>query len=969
MQVRHEHPKKGKIWYTKDMAEIRPLTTITRADQALVGETIALLGELSGNKEQGKLTPAALVFSKNIYEQFIEHNKLKNVFKAALAGTDLYKCASIEATSTHLRKCIMRGTFPETVRQELNKVAAPFKGKRLLMRSSPVPDQSDVHCVSLERDHGLVTTADSMLAEIKQAIADYFLPEQITFILSKGYDYRSVPLAFMAQEVVEATVSGEITTQAATMIVASRRGVRREVAVYETCTLFTPSLLRGLVPVIRREYTQQKKAWVLRGSQYASVSVDASEKRKAILSDVETVAIGKLTHKIVQDFGSAITLSFAYHRDAQAWSITGVRQEKNVAANVHKTFCLERTGIPIVMGRAVGQAIGAGPVAHISNITADTRVTPGAVVVVNSADVRFAAVLEQASAVIAEEDDAESFVAQFCRERGLPCILGVKKTKQLFKEGQLVTVSCASGLFGTVFKAILPYKVEESVLPKTTSTPLRITVTDAAAAAALAHLPVQGVGLLPEESLYAKYIGIHPQALVESTSVPKAIKEAVRIFADGKKPDERATERLAEEIAGVAAAFHGREVVFRFSAADTAEYSNLLGGTIFEKKEKNPAMGWRGVARFIDPSFAKAFAITTKALHRVREEWGMHNVSVLVPFCRTVEEGKIIIELLRKAGLVQGKNGLKIYVMCEIPANALLAEEFIRLFDGFEIGLNRLTEFTLGVDRAIFSERAYHEEDRAVKQLIREVIKVAHRRGKTVGICDTTTSEHPHFASFLVQERIDSITVLPDRWHQVQTVMHQAEKKLHAEPLALPFKMLSKAVSMAGFVGISLLLTGYTCQTVNVDQLKQELAAKTEQEIREHKLQLDHQLAEERALDIAKATERYHERGFADFSLTYPAGWRVANTPAQTALSAAVGEGVFKVRRELRKAMREYTFTSTSTWQGNDVGLYAGEGVRGIVIFPEDKAYKEVVIMEGDQEHFEKIWQSVENFYWVPKLK
>ena len=940
---------KGFLCYTGFMADLfRPISNLRQEDAVYFGSYICALGELSGKSGWKNNIPAGFVLSKEVYEQFIEHNNLKNKLKTLLARVDIHNHRLLEKTGRAAGRLFLKGSFSDAMKLALEQEYKNFNFSNALIRSFAVAPELEVSFLR-KRFFG-VTSLNSFFVNLKLAMAAHFDAETITTVLSKGYDYRSLPLAFALQETIRGDVSGEASVQdASTMVIRSRMGFRDTAQISETDTIYLPGLKKGLAAVIKRDISSPAKNF--------------------IVSEKEIISLGKLLLPLVEEL-KTFRVTWVFEKSSGHWWLLGAERLPVKLPSALKTYSLKKTGHVLTSGLAVGEAIAVGSVVIASTLEKALSSRPGSILAVRKTDSRFDPALARSRAVVTGEENADSHTAQFCRERGIPLIIGVKKPEYYLKEGQLVTVSCAEGLRGKIYPGALPFTAESfdgSAVKTKTNCNLRLT--DSISAETMARLPVGGIGFLAEEQLYAKYVGIHPLALTEQKKLPRKLREAVRLFAGREKPAAKATRLLAEELARAAVAFQGREVVFRLSAATSDEYATLTGGLLFESTEKNPLVGKRGVSRFIDPAFEAAFRLTTEAVKLVREGWGLTNVSVLIPFCRTIEEGRQILALLGKHGLKRGENGLKIYVMCEIPANALLAKEFIKLFDGFSVGLQHLTELTFGLDAGVFSLRANREEDRAIKKLLKEVIQVAHKEGKTVGICDTTAGDYTNFVSFLVQEGIDSITVTPDRWRLVQEEIAASEKRLAKAPLAWPLRLTSGAVSLAGFAGLSILLAGYTCQTVNVEDVKKDLQTAMEQRLALFKDELEQKVASERAEEKAARLEYYHERGFADFSLAYPFGWKFTNLVNGVEFRDASSTAWFTVNREPRLAMKEYNFAATSTWLGNDVGLYGDESKKGIVIFPNDKIFKETVVIEGDREHFDKILESIKNFVWLPKLK
>jgi pyruvate,water dikinase len=430
-------------------------------------------------------------------------------------------------------------------------------------------------------------------------------------------------------------------------------------------------------------------------------------------------------------------------------------------------FRRQGEGSVLLTGRSVGNGVASGRVRVINSVEELSEFKPGEVLVAPMTDPDWEPVLKRAAAVVTDEGGRTCHAAIVSRELGIPCVVGTVTASRALADGQEVTISCAEGDDGKVYAGIVPFERQEidpATLPRTT-VPLMLNLANPERAFYLAQLPTDGVGLVRIEFVVSNWIGIHPMALLHPERIKsRAVRAELRARVVGYRPAaEFFTTRLAMGVAQIAAAFYPRPVIVRFSDFKTNEYAGLLGGSDFEPVESNPMIGFRGASRYYDERYREAFALECAAIWRVREEMGLTNVKVMIPFCRTLEEGRRVLRELAENGLIQGQHGLEVHVMCEIPNNVILAEEFSDLFDGFSIGSNDLTQLALGVDRdSELLAKLFDERDPGVKRLIQMVIVAAHRKGRRVGICGQAPSDYPEFAEYLASIGIDSISLNPD---------------------------------------------------------------------------------------------------------------------------------------------------------------------------------------------------------------
>jgi len=449
---------------------------------------------------------------------------------------------------------------------------------------------------------------------------------------------------------------------------------------------------------------------------------------------------------------------------------------------VLEEFRLTQKGKVLVSGKSVGNKIGQGKAHVIKDVKDIKQFKEGEVLVTEMTDPDWVPIMQMASAIVTNRGGRTCHAAIISREMGIPCVVGTIDGTKHIKTGQKITVSCAEGEKGKIYQGLLKYNIKKINLKKIpkTRTKIMMNVGNPEEAFEQSFIPNSGVGLAREEFIINSYIKIHPKALIDYPKVPKDVKEKIDELTAGYKDKKRFfVDQLARGVANIAAAFYPNDVIVRMSDFKSNEYANLIGGQAYEPTEDNPMIGWRGASRYYSPEYKDAFALECKALRKAREEFGLTNIKLMIPFCRTVDEGKKVIAEMRKNGLVQGKKGLQVYVMCEIPANVILADEFSKVFDGFSIGTNDLTQLALGLDRdsAIVSH-LYDERNEAVKRLVHYVIHTAKKHKKKIGICGDAPSTYPEFAQFLVSCGIDSISLSPDAVLKTTLAIAAIEKKM-----------------------------------------------------------------------------------------------------------------------------------------------------------------------------------------------
>jgi pyruvate,water dikinase len=777
---------------------VLPLSEVGLADLAAVGGKNASLGELL--RELGKSgvrVPQGFAVTTAAFRLHLREAGLEGPIAEALAALDTADVASLSRTSLEIRTRIQTAALPTAVREAVRTHYVALAAESgdpsvsVAVRSSATAEDLPTASFAGQQETMLNVRGESALEQaVLRCMASLYLERAIVYRAERGIAHAAVALSVGVQRMVLSDLgcSGVMFT------LDPESGFRDMVLINgswglgETIVqgrvnpdeywIHKPTLRQGYASLVRRELGDKAVRLVYADSGAAAVReerVSRHDRVRFVLEDAEALELARL--------GMAIEDHYSRRADRPVpmdieWAKDGITQELFIVQarpeTVHAqakpaidVYSLQERSEVLVRGRSVGSRIGAGPVRIVRQPADLQQFQTGDVLVAEMTDPDWEPVLARAAAVVTDQGGRTCHAAIISRELGIPCVVGTSSATHALQEGQLVTVSCAEGEEGRVYAGRLAFRreaLDPSELPQP-RVPLQLNLAHPDSALALAQLPSAGVGLLRLEFLITNWIGVHPMALLqpERVSDPQqraAIAERTRGAASGP---EFFVERLASGVAWIAAAFYPRPVVVRFSDFKTNEYARLLGGSPFEPTEANPVIGFRGASRYIHELYREGFALECAALRRARERFGLTNIRLMIPFCRTLEEGRAVLAELARHGLRRGENGLEVIAMCEIPNNVILAEEFCELFDGFSIGSNDLTQLALGVDRdSELLAHLFDERDPGVKRLIEMVVSAAHRRGRKVGICGQAPSDHPEFAEFLAGIGIDSISLNPD---------------------------------------------------------------------------------------------------------------------------------------------------------------------------------------------------------------
>jgi pyruvate,water dikinase len=630
-----------------------------------------------------------------------------------------------------------------------------------------------------------------VLEACHKCFASLFTDRAISYRHHNGFDHFAVALSVGVQKMVRSdlatsgvmfSIDTETGFKNATLITAAYglgENVVQGAVNPDEYLVFKPTLKNGYKPILDKRLGSKaiKMIYDDGGSRLTkNIRVNKLEQDQFCITDQEILTLARWTTQIEEHYsqvrGTYTPMDIEWAKDGITGELFIVQArpetvQSQKAANILKSYEIKERSQVLAVGRSVGAAIGQGKARVILSVDKINNFKPGEVLVTNRTDPDWEPIMKQASAIVTNQGGRTCHAAIIAREMGIPAIVGCNNATETIKTGQEVTVCCAEGDEGKVYLGLLPFEILETPLDNLpqTRTKILMNIGNPEKAFAFADIPAQGVGLARLEFIIANHIQAHPSALLkfhelEEGDVKDQIAELTKHYED--KP-QFFVDKLARGIAMIAAAFYPKDVIVRMSDFKSNEYANLLGGKPFEPKEENPMIGWRGASRYTDPNYREAFALECRALKMVREEMGLTNVIPMIPFCRTPDEGRKVIAEMEKNGLKQGENGLQIYVMCELPSNVILADEFSKVFDGFSIGSNDLTQLTLGLDRdSSLVAHLFDERNEGVKRMVKMAIETAKKNGRKIGICGQAPSDYPEFAEFLVELGIDSISLNPD---------------------------------------------------------------------------------------------------------------------------------------------------------------------------------------------------------------
>ncbi|GAA6183754.1 MULTISPECIES: phosphoenolpyruvate synthase [Aliiglaciecola] len=770
-----------------------------------VGGKNASLGEMISNlSNAGVQVPGGFATTAYAFNEFLEQSGLEERIHDVLNSLDVDDVEALAKAGENIRNWVIETPFLPKLEEEIKTAFEKLQGDAgdeasfAVRSSATAEDMPDASFAGQQETFLNVKGYDSVLVAIKHVFASLFNDRAISYRVHQGYDHKGVALSAGIQRMVRSDVSSSgvmftIDTESGfedVVFITSSYGLGEMVvqgAVNpDEFYVHKPTLDKGLPAIVRRNMGSKLIKMIYspdlaHGKQVEIVDVDKSQSLEFSITDQEVMELAKQAQIIEKHYKRPMDIEWAKDgTDGKLYIVQArpetVRSREDI--QVIENFQLKGKAKIVTEGRAIGHKIGAGEAKVLSSIDEMGKIQPGDVLVTDMTDPDWEPIMKKASAIVTNRGGRTCHAAIIARELGIPAVVGCGNATDSIETGDKITVSCAEGDTGYVYDAELEFDVVTSRIDSMPDIPLKVmmNVGNPDRAFDFARLPHKGVGLARLEFIINRMIGVHPKALLDFDNQPEELKEEIsEMMAGYESPVEFYIQKLVEGVSTIAAAFSPEKVIVRMSDFKSNEYFNLVGGYQYEPDEENPMLGFRGASRYISEEFRDCFALECEAIKRVRNTMGLTNVEVMIPFVRTVGEGKKVIELLAEQGLVQGENGLRVIMMCELPSNALLADQFLDIFDGFSIGSNDLTQLTLGLDRdSGVIAHLFDERDEAVKILLSMAIKAAKKRGKYVGICGQGPSDHEDLAAWLVEQGIDSVSLNPDT--VVETWLYLGEK-------------------------------------------------------------------------------------------------------------------------------------------------------------------------------------------------
>ena len=768
-----------------------------------VGGKNASLGEMISNLAgAGVEVPGGFATTADAYNQFLDQSGLNDKIHQLLDTLDVDDVNELSKAGQQIRQWIIdtpfQPEFEQAIKTAFSELSEDNDEFSFAVRSSATAeDMPDASFAGQQETFLNVRGLDAVMEAIKHVFASLFNDRAISYRVHQGYDHRGVALSAGVQRMVRSDIASSgvmftIDTESGfedVVFITSSFGLGEMVvqgAVNpDEFYVHKPTLKAGRPAVLRRNLGSKQIQMVFsedrdHGKQTLIEDIEPAKSMTFSVSDEEVEELARQAVIIEQHYGRPMDIEWAKDGVDGKLYIVQARPEtvrSNQKGQAIERFALKNKSDVICEGRAIGQRIGSGVAKVLNDISEMDKVQPGDVLVTDMTDPDWEPIMKRAAAIVTNRGGRTCHAAIIARELGIPAVVGCGNADELISNGRKVTVSCAEGDTGYIYDGELEFDVTSTAVDKMPNLPMKImmNVGNPDRAFDFARLPHAGIGLARLEFIINRMIGVHPKALLNFDEQSEELQATIRgMIAGYSSPREYYIAKLAEGIATLGAAFSPERVIVRMSDFKSNEYANLIGGSQYEPDEENPMLGFRGASRYISEEFRDCFALECEAIKRVRNDMGLTNVEIMIPFVRTLEEGRKVIELLEEQGLKQGDNGLRVIMMCELPSNALLADEFLDIFDGFSIGSNDLTQLTLGLDRdSGVIAHLFDERNEAVKRLLAMAITTAKKRGKYVGICGQGPSDHPDLAAWLVEHGIDSVSLNPDT--VVETWMYLAE--------------------------------------------------------------------------------------------------------------------------------------------------------------------------------------------------
>ena len=772
------------------MERILSLDTLRMTDVARAGGKNASLGEMIGAlSAAGVRVPGGFATTADAFREFLARDGLAGRIRRRLAGLDVSDVRALAAAGGEIRGWIASAPLPPDLERELRscyaQMAAGDSDCAVAVRSSATAEDLPEASFAGQQETLLnVRGADSLVDAVREVFASLYNDRAIAYRVHQGYAHDDVALSAGIQRMARSDLGASgvaftIDTESGfedVVLVTAAWGLGELVVQGrvnpDEFYVHKPNLAAGRPAILRRERGSKAQKMVYgddSDKRVAVVDVPAGDRHRFSLSDDDVIELARCAVAIERHYGRAMDIEWARDGvDGRVWILQARPEtvQSRLAGQSVERFELRERGQVLAEGRSIGQRIGAGTARLVLDAAEMETVRDGDVLVTDMTDPDWEPVMKRTVAIVTNRGGRTCHAAIIAREMGIPAVVGTGDATRTVGEGTEVTVSCAEGDTGFVYAGRLDFELRRLDVETMPALPFKVAmnVGNPDRAFSFRALPNAGVGLARLEFIIGNSIGVHPRALLEFDSLPGPLRDRVRERIAGyASPESFFVEKLVEGVATIAAAFHPKPVIVRLSDFKSDEYANLVGGELYEPGEANPMLGFRGASRYVSEDFRASFELECRAMRRVRDEMGFTNVELMVPFVRTLEEAREVVALLARNGLERGRNGLRMVMMCEVPSNAILAEEFLEHFDGFSIGSNDLTQMTLGLDRnsELVASR-FDERDPAVKALLHRAIAACRRQGKYVGICGQGPSDHPDLARWLMEQGIDSVSLNPD---------------------------------------------------------------------------------------------------------------------------------------------------------------------------------------------------------------
>jgi pyruvate,water dikinase len=783
---------------TERQAYIRWFEEIGINDISLVGGKNASLGEMIRElASQGIKVPDGFAITAEAYWYLVRACKIERRIKEILSDLDTRDAANLQQRGSAVRHAIMAAALPEDLQHSIvsayRELSQGADGPvDVAVRSSATAEDLPDASFAGQQETYLNVQGDAALLEsCKRCFASLFTDRAISYRQDKGFDHFKIALSIGVQRMVRSDLASSgvmfsIDTETGSqdvVLINAAFGLGENVVQGsinpDEYFVFKPTLKRGFRPILQKRLGSKefKLVYDIGGSKMVkNIPVPPDDRSRFAITDDEILSLARWACLIEDHYskkrGQYTPMDMEWAKDGHTGELfilqarpETVQSQKSL--EMVEVYQLKEKGPALVRGRSVGEKIAHGPVRVVKSAHNLNEVQKGDVLVTDKTDPDWEPTMKKAAAIVTNRGGRTCHAAIVSRELGLPAIVGTENATEVLKDGQAVTVSCAEGETGFVYQGLLKFEVQQIKLHDLSRphTKVMMNVGNPEEAFRLSFMPNDGVGLAREEFIISNYIKVHPLALLDFNRLEDpALRERIAQLTVGYEDKPQFfVDKLAQGVAMIGAAFYPKDVIVRLSDFKTNEYANLLGGKAYEPVEENPMIGFRGASRYYDPRYQAGFALECRAMKKVRDDMGLSNVKLMIPFCRTVEEGRRVLQEMEKHGLKRGVNELEVYVMCEIPSNVILANEFAEIFDGFSIGSNDLTQLVLGVDRdSEIVAHVFDERNPAVKTMIASVIRAAQNKGRKIGICGQAPSDYPDFAAFLVELGIDSISLNPD---------------------------------------------------------------------------------------------------------------------------------------------------------------------------------------------------------------